>query len=108
MRPKITRSDFLVKFFTGEVSVDDIDNLFHSYPYVYGAYTIIKPFDLDSTELVSATMSDEADSITLLMSTDKLAKKIKKEAETSYTFSGETEYPVDIKYHGKFVTLVFG
>ena len=52
-------------------------------------------------------MSDEADSITLLMSTDKLAKKIKKEAETSCTFSGETEYPVDIKYHGKFVTLVF-
>jgi hypothetical protein len=107
VKPKITRSDFLVKFFTGEITIDDIGTVFNAYPYVYGAYMLIKPFDLDKTELVRATVSEDSSRITLTLSSEKLAKKIKKEAAKSYKFCGEEEYPVELDTKGKFLTMIF-
>lgn len=107
MRPKITRSDFLVKFFTGEFSIDDVETVLLGYPYVHGAYTLLKPFDLDQSQLISATMNDDANRITLHFSDDKLAKKIKKECKSSFPFCGEEPYSVTFDLKGKFLTLSF-
>lgn len=107
MRPKITRTDFLVKFFTGECTVDDVETVLTGYPYVHGAYTLLRPFDLDKTELISATINDEADRITLRFSSEKLAKRVRKECADSFTFCGDEPYKVEFELKGKFLTLRF-
>lgn len=107
MKPKLTRVDFLTKVLVGDIGLDYMESVFDAYPYVYGAYCLLKPFNLDPTDILHATVDEENQAITLRFADETLAKKIKKDVGTSYTVCGPTEYCASCSTKGRFLTFQF-
>lgn len=107
VKVKFTRADFLSRFFTNFVSMDDLETLLESAPYTYGAYTLLKPFGLEPSDVISVALDSECRTITIHMANEKLAKRIKKEHTGVYKMTGDVEHHATCSVNGKFVTFVF-
>lgn len=103
---KITRPQFLVKLFAGEITEDALEQVLpYHYKKVYGCYSMLKPYDFDHSDLLAATVDTEDGSITLKMRNTSLVKNLKAAHHKTTICVGNSEYLVTLKPRGKFVTI---
>ena len=103
---KITRPQFLLKFFTGEITEDEMKKILpNHYSKVYCCYTMLKKYDFDRSDIIEANLDTESGAISLHMNKTKFAKLVKDDFHKSTQTVGKYEYLVKIKTRGNFVII---
>lgn len=109
MKVKLTRIDFLCKFF--KLSINGNYNTEYialsNNDYVYCAYDIIKPFKLNKNDIVHATYDEDDSSIGLEILNAEVVKRIKDEYRNCIRTIANVPHVVEFKFRDNYVIISF-
>lgn len=111
MKLKMTRPQFLTKFFTGELedlTLEDIQAILPGlYKEIYCCYSLMKKYDFDKSVIIAANIDQETHSIGIEMESAKYPKLLKDECNRAAMTIGATEYLIKVKAKKNFAFIEF-
>lgn len=103
----MTRPQFLLKFFNGEVSAEDMKILMPDhYSKVYCCYSLIKGSNFKRQSVIAANLDQEDGSISIQFNDSAKPKALKEVFNKTIVSVGNYVYRAKIKARGSFAVII--